>query len=116
DRREIWLERERAAECLHHDHGLDRPAARPAIALGKRKPEQAELGILAPQLDTEPDRPLCEAFACRELVAVGHQPLDALAQHPLLFGELEIHALSPQTHKPKIALAMMFFWISFEPP
>ena len=27
DRREVRLERERAAEGFHHDHGLDRPAA-----------------------------------------------------------------------------------------
>ncbi len=43
-----WFERQRSAESLHRDHGFDRPAAGAAIALGKRQPEQPELGILPP--------------------------------------------------------------------
>ena len=43
----------------------------------------------------------------------------AFLQQPLLFAQFEIHR-SPKSqspnHKPKIALAMMFFWISFDPP
>ena len=45
---EIRLQHQRAAERLHHDHGLDRAAAEPAIVFGEGQPEQAELGVLRP--------------------------------------------------------------------
>ena len=49
DGRQIGLERQRAADRLHHDHGLDRPAGRSAVLLVERQSEQAELRIAPPQ-------------------------------------------------------------------
>ena len=45
-----------------------------------------------------------------EAVVVGEKPLDARLEERLLLAQIEIH------QSPRIALAMMFFWISFEPP
>jgi hypothetical protein len=45
---EIGFKRQRPPDRLHHNHGLDRPAAQSAVLLGKRQPEQTKLGVLAP--------------------------------------------------------------------
>ena len=102
---EIGLERERAAERLHDDHGLDRAAAEAAMLLGEGQPEQAELGVLRPQRAAEALGLLRVAPPVLEAVAVGDEPLDALLQEPLFVGEIEIH-LSPFTwssRKPRNA-------------
>ena len=104
DRGEIRRARERAAEFLHHDHDLDRAARDPAMALSKRQPEQAKLGIALPLAPVEAVR--CD----RARGARSEQPAHAVLQQALLLGEFEIH------HNPSIALAMMFFWISLLPP
>ena len=44
-RLEVGFERERAAEGLHDDHDLDRPAAEPAVLLRERDREQSEFGV-----------------------------------------------------------------------
>ena len=45
---EIRLQRQSAADLLHHDHGLDRPAGRAAVLFGERQAEEAELGVARP--------------------------------------------------------------------
>ena len=132
---EIGLERQRPADLLHHDHGLDRPAAGAAVFFVERQPEQAKLGIALPHAKTPAARLLHVALARFERVVIGEQPLDAVAQNLLLFGQREIHFRTSrgrnglivsssrisvprcarprndvrQGHSPRIALAMMFF-------
>ena len=78
DGREIRLQRQRAAERLHHDHGLDRPAAEAAVLLARTAAEQAELGILLPQRAAPAVGLLrCNVLRALEVVVVGEQPLDA---------------------------------------
>ncbi len=112
-RREIRLEHEAAAERLHDDHRLDRRAADPAVFFGEGQAEQAELGELRPALAAVALRLLAIGLAVLERVAVGDHPARrSLLQQPLLFAQIEIHG----AQSPRMALAMMFFWISFEPP
>src|SRR5262249_25410002 len=88
---EIGLERERAAERLGDDHGLDRPAAGAAVRFVERQAEQAEVGVLFPQRAAEAARLLHVRLALLEIVAVGEQALDAFLEQPLLLAELEVH-------------------------
>ena len=108
---EIRLKRQSAAQCLHHDHGLNRPAGRPAILLVERQTEQAEFRVTLPHRAAPAAGLLSVAFSRIERIMVGEQTFDALAQQPLFVGQRKIHCQSP-----RIALAMMFFWISLEPP
>ena len=108
----VGLERQRLAELLHHDHGLDRAAAEAAVSFSKGRAEQAHLGVVAPQGFAPTVRACLIGLASLEPVPVLHQPRDIIAQK-LLFGvELKVHV--PQS--PSIALAMMLRWISFDPP
>ena len=160
DRREIRLERERTAESLHHDHGLDRTAADAAVLLGEGERGEAEIDVLPPHV-AAPAVGLRHVFLARlEFVALRAQPLDRVFQQPLLFGKFEVHSYVRTSHvascrpsearagihnhglatqepvvvtgfrrsplrgarrkdevyNPNIAFAMIFFWISFEPP
>src|SRR6202044_639037 len=108
----VGLERQRLAELLHHDHRLDRAAAKAAVGFGEGRAEQAHVGVVAPQGLAPPPRARLIALAGLEPVALPHQPRDIVAQLFLFGAELEIHL--PQS--PRIALAMMLRWISFDPP
>ena len=78
DRRQIRLQRQHAAERLHHQHDLDRAAAEPAILLGERQAQQAQLGVLRPQR-AAPAFGLGEiVLRCSKRVVVGQQPIDAV--------------------------------------
>ncbi len=46
---EIRFERQRLAEFLHHDHGLDRAAAIAAVVFGEGRAKQTHVGVFAPQ-------------------------------------------------------------------
>ena len=98
DRREIGLQRERAAERLHDDHGLDRPAAEAAVLLPERQAEQTKLGILRPELRAPAFRALAVALARFEVVAVRQQPLDTVLEQALLFAEVEVHQATSLVH------------------
>ena len=108
----VGLERQRLAELLHHDHRLDRAAAKAAVGFGEGRAEQAHVGVVAPQGLAPPPRARLIALAGLEPVPLPHQPRDIVAQLFLFGAELEIHL--PQS--PRIALAMMLRWISFDPP
>ena len=91
DRGEIRLQHQRAADLLHHDHGLDRPAGRSAMLFGKRQAEQAEVGILLPHDQAPTARFVGVAPARFELVVIGEIPFATMPQQLLLFAQLEIH-------------------------
>ena len=109
-RRQIGLQRQRAAEFLHHQHQLDRPAAEAAVLLGERHAEQAEFGVLRPHVRAPARGLFQEPLARLEAVAIRHQPRDAVRQQALVVGEIEIH------QSLSTALERMFFCISLVPP
>ena len=53
DGREIWLRHQPAPERLHQDADLDGAAAEPAMGLGDRQRQPAELGELLPELGAD---------------------------------------------------------------
>ena len=108
----IGLERQRLAEFLHHDHRFDRAAAEAAVFLRERRAEQAHLGVFAPELVAETVRARLIGLAVLEAVTGLHQPRDIVAQQFLFAAEVEIHG----AQSPRMALAMMPRWISFDPP
>ncbi len=99
---EIGFERERLAELLHRDHGLDRAAAETAVLLRERRAEQAHFGVVAPEAVAEAVRRGQVGLPLFEAVPVLHQARDVVAQHLLLAREFEVHDQSP-----RMALAMM---------
>ena len=108
----VRLKRQRLAELLHHDHGLDRAAPEAAVGFSKGRAEQAHLGVVAPQGLAPPLGARLIGLASLESVTVLHQPRDIVAQQLLFGAELEIHL----SQSPSMALAMMPRWISFDPP
>src|SRR5947208_287741 len=92
-RREERFEHQGAPESLHRDHRLDGTAGRAAILFCEWQPEQAELGILRPQLAAPPLRGPRVAIALLEGVAVADQAIEALLEQPLLLAQIEIHSL-----------------------
>src|SRR5215831_18080072 len=142
---EIRFERQGPAERFHRNHRLDRPAGGAAVTLGEGQPQQPELGVLRPQFVAPALRVLAVGLALLEGVAIAEQAIETLLEKPLLFTKVEIHFYAPavgllnaphpnplaargeregpadregegHSHSPKIALAMMFFWISLVPP
>ena len=109
---EVGFERERTAEGLHHDQGLDGAAAEAAVALGEGQAEQSHLGIARPQRAAVAAGLVAAGEALFEAAAFGQQPLQAVLQHALLVGEVEVHV----GQSPSTVLARMLRWISFEPP
>ncbi|MNI00752.1 hypothetical protein D3C87_1438460 [compost metagenome] len=76
---------------------------------------QAQLTELLPERWAKAQFAFGEALARFEIVAVAHQANDSVLQHLLLFGKFEVHdRFAP--YNSRIILAMMFFWISLEPP
>ena len=88
---EVRLQHQAAAERLHHDHRLDRPAAEAAMRFGERQAEQAEFGVLLPDGAAPAVRLGHVLLALLELVLVGDQPIDAVLQQALFVGEVEVH-------------------------
>ena len=85
----------------------------PALLLGDLQREQAELRQLRPGLPA-PSFARVEDLPPRiEPVLLGEKPLDHVAELLLLGSRTEPHESS---YSPRIVWAMMFFWISFEPP
>ncbi len=93
--REIGLERQRAADRFHHDHGLDRPAGRAAVFFGERQAEETELGIALPLRPAPAAGFLQVALARVEGVVIGEQALHAVTQELLLFSQRKIHFTIP---------------------
>ncbi len=99
DRGQIRLQCEDAPERLHHQHHLDRAAAEAAIIFGKGQAQQTKFGILCPEA-AAPTLGLGEIGAALvKSIMVGEQPLDRVAQQPLLFAQIEIHRSAPQGYR-----------------
>jgi hypothetical protein len=92
---EVGLQRQGAPERFHDDHGFDRTAAEAAMLLREGQGQEAEFGILRPQIPAPALLGLAVLLAALEVVAVGQQPIHAVLQEPLLLGEVEIHASCP---------------------
>ncbi|MNN98334.1 hypothetical protein D3C81_2177080 [compost metagenome] len=85
------------------------------MLLGERYGGQAPFTELLPELDAEACFALAKLLALLEAIGVAHQARRGVLQHLLLFGIVEVHdRYAP--YSSRIILAMMFFWISLEPP
>src|SRR5207245_1810874 len=65
--------------------------AKPAVIFGKGQAQQTELCIPRPQGAAPPVRLGEIGAALVEAIVIGEQPLDRLAQQPLLFSQIKIH-------------------------
>ncbi len=102
---QIGLDRQRAADRLHHNHALHRPAAEPALLLGKRQGQNPRLGIFRPNLRIKPARQPHISLALLKIPVSPIQKLaEALLQQSLILVQIEIHVLSPTPRRIEYAL------------
>jgi hypothetical protein len=87
------LDHESLAEFLGDDHGLDRARAKAAFSFCERGTEQAQFGELRPHFRAPAGVRLRDFAARVEVVLLGHQLGDRVAQHVLFGGEAEIHVV-----------------------
>ena len=90
---EIGLGDQPAAERFHQDAGLDRAAAEPAIGLGDRQRQPAELGELLPDRGAEAERIVGDPAAVIGVVGFGDEAVGAFAQQALLVAQGEVHLI-----------------------
>jgi regulator of protease activity HflC (stomatin/prohibitin superfamily) len=113
DARHERLEHEAAAERLGEDHRLDGRAAEAAAILRERDAEPAELGELRPMLAAEALGRGDDRGALRLRVVVGDEAVDAVLDERLVRESAKSNVV--YTLEPRMRLAMMLRWISFEP-
>ena len=87
--------RERAAQLLEHDHGLEQRLRRAAVLLGHQHAEQAQLRQLLPERVGHALRVVLHRAHHRDRAVLGAQLAHRVAQDLLLFAEVEVHAISP---------------------
>ena len=93
---QIGLHRQAAADLLHHDHRLHRPATIPAMRLGEGQGQNPSLGILSPHRRIETGRVFLVGLALVKIrVARGEHFADALFEEQLVVAEIEIHVGGP---------------------
>ncbi len=114
-RAEERLDDEPAPEAFEHHGDVEARAAEAAVGFGKQRADRAEFGEALPHRAVEAFGRLRDAVAHRERVLFGDEAVQRVRQHPAVFCVLEIHRRVPR-YSPSIIFAMMFFWISFEPP
>ena len=92
DRRQIRFQREDAAERLHHQHHIDRRRRRTRHSSSANgNPKSPSSAYCDHSARLQPSGSARYASPLVEGVMVGEQPVDRVAQQPLLFGQLEIH-------------------------
>ena len=90
---EIGLGDQAAPEGFHHDAGLDRAGAEPAIVFRNRQRQPAEFGELFPDRGTEAERIARAAAAVIGVIGFRNEAVDTFAQQPLLVAEVEVHLI-----------------------
>ncbi|MCY1435355.1 hypothetical protein D9M71_514470 [compost metagenome] len=111
---QVGLQAQATALLGHDQLGFHPTAAETTELLGERHGRQPQLAELLPQITAEARVALAELLALLEAIGVAHQAGSGVLQHLLLFTQFEVHALP--SYSSRIILAMMFFWISLEPP
>ncbi|MNP09866.1 hypothetical protein D3C76_1019870 [compost metagenome] len=112
---QVGLQAQATAQLGHDQHGFNATAAEAAVLLGERYGGQAQLTELLPEGGAEARFALAKLLALLEAIGVAHQARRGVLQHLLLFGKIEVHDRNAP-YSSRIILAMMFFWISLEPP
>ena len=92
-RGEIGFGNQPAPERFHQDADLDRAAAKPAMVLGDRQRQPAELGELLPDLGAEAERIVRQETAMVGVVGLRHKTFGTLTQHPLLVAQCKVHLI-----------------------
>jgi hypothetical protein len=95
-RAEIGLDDQGFAELLHDDHVVDRAAAQAAQVLAERSPQDAQfLGEGLPVVGAPAALGSDDLATGLEVVLVLQEARDRVADHRLLFGEVEVHPRFP---------------------
>ena len=98
--RHVRLDHEALAELFHDDHRINRAATKAAIFFAERCHQETKLSKLCPHFRT-PARFGRDDLAARvEIILLADQPREAVADHVLLFGEIEVHLLSSLPRAP----------------
>ena len=116
-RGDVRLGREHPADLLAHHRHLDRPGVHAAVGLGEGEPEHAHLREAPPQALVEAGvrrGHLAAAVGVDRGVVALEQSADGVAQRLLLLVQREVHVVSLQS--PRIVPAMIWRWISLDPP
>ncbi len=92
-RREIGFGNQPAPKGFHHDAGLDRAGAEPAIFLRNRQRQPAEIGELLPDRGAEAERIARAAAAVIGVIGFRNEAVDTFAQQALLVAEVEVHLI-----------------------
>jgi hypothetical protein len=110
ERRDDRLGDQRLTELLEDERQIDEARADAAHGLGEHQAEPAEIAHLAPHLGRPPDRILAQLAHPRHRRLLAGERERRVDEHALIFCECEVHP------SPRMCLAMMLRWISFEPP
>src|SRR6185369_927546 len=89
----VRLGDETAAERFHQDADFDRAAAEPAMGLGDRQRQPAEIGELLPQIGAEAEWLACDLAAVIGGIGFADEAVDTFAQQPLLVAQGEVHLI-----------------------
>ena len=84
-----------------------------AVLLVEGEPEQAELGVLLPQLAAPAEVGVEQLQAGVRVVALVEQAVHRVGEQALFLGQVEVHVCSRQNFR--IALAMIVRCTSLEP-
>ena len=106
------FKRQRTAHQFGNQHHIGGPTIETAVLGRKRQTQEADIGITCPHLARKTRRFCHDGTPRFKVVTFLQKAADAVLQLPLLFGQIEIHVC----YNPRKALAMMFFWISLDPP
>ena len=93
DGREIGLGDQAAPERFHQDADLDRAAAEPAMGLGDRQRQPAEIGELLPDIGAEAERIAGDLAAVIGGIGLADEAVGTFAQQPLLVAWGKVHLI-----------------------
>ena len=99
------------AHLLEHGRDVEPGSAESAIILGDQRPQNAQLGQLGPFGRVVEDALIGDLVAMLDRILFGQIATQAIADHAAVFSRREIH-----DQAPKVSLAMILRWISFDPP
>ena len=90
---EIRLGDKPAPERFHQDADLDRAAAEPAMGLGNRQRQPAEIGELLPDVGAEAERIAGDLAAVIGGIGLADEAVGTFAQQPLLVARGKVHLI-----------------------
>ena len=100
-----------AAQFLEHDGDVETSAAKAALIFGEQCADNAQFGQTVPDVRGKAGVAFKDLVAGCRIVFVAQETAQTVLQHLAFFCQVEVHA-----PPPIVVLAMIWRWISFEPP